>query len=457
MRRYIWMLFFAMYTCLTHASPVVSYQLPNGLKLFVQEDHRAPVVVSQVWYKVGSSYETVGTTGISHALEHMMFKGTPKYGPGRFSEIVAENGGQNNAFTDRDYTAYYEVLSADKLPIAFELEADRMRHLNLDAKEFSKEIQVVMEERRMRTDDNPQMLTYERFVAAAHIANAYHHLPIGWMDDLKHMTIDDLRHWYQTWYAPNNALLVVVGDVQPEKVHQLALKYFGSLPSSELPPIKSQREVPSLGMRSVSVKAPAEVPWLVMGYNVPSLKTAEDSNVPYVLAVIAALLDGGNSARLPRILVRDQQIAADVSADYNPYDRLDTLFSFDGTPAQGHDVAQLKAALLAQIDQLKTGAVSDSELARVKAGVIASKVYAKDSIEAQASEIGSLEAVGLSWQLRDEFVKRISAVTPQQIQAVAKQYFTLDNATFTELHPLPLTEAAKKALSHAPTGDTHVQ
>lgn len=423
---------------LTQSIPVAAYQLANGLKIFVQEDHRAPVVVSQVWYKVGSSYEPAGITGISHALEHMMFKGTPNYGLGEFSRIIAENGGEENAFTDYDYTGYYQLLDVTKLPIAFELEADRMRHLNLDAEEFAKEIQVVMEERRMRTEDNPHGKAYERWMAAAHISTGYHHMPIGWMNDLQHMTAEDLRLWYQRWYAPNNALIVVVGDVQPQQVYELAQQHFGPLQPSVLPPLKPQLEIPPLGKRRVEVKVPAQVPWIVMGYNVPVIRTDLSSNDPYILTVIAAILDAGRASRLSENLVRGKEVAADASAHYDAYSRLEGLFSLDGTPAVGRSVRELEAALLAEVKRLKTTLVTHAELERVKTGVIAHKTYAKDSISHQASEIGSLEAVGLPWQLRDEYLKRIATITPEDIQTVARRYLVPDRMTVAKLKPLPM-------------------
>lgn len=422
------------------ASTVASTQLKNGLRVFVQEDHRAPVVVSQVWYQIGSCYEPLGITGISHVLEHMMFKGTPKHGLGEFSRIIAEHGGEENAFTDYDYTGYYQLLDASKLPIALELEADRMRHLTLDADEFAKEIQVVMEERRMRTEDNPYGKTYERWMATAHIATAYHHMPIGWMHDLQQMTVEDVRAWYQQWYGPNNAILVVVGDVQPDAVFQLAEQHFGPLPASTLPVIKPQREVPPLGKRRVQVNVPAQLPWLAMGYNVPSIKSDINSQDPYVLAVISAVLDSGKSGRLNEELVRGSAIAADANASYDAYHRFDSIFSLEATPAPGQTVSTLEKALSAQIKRLKETLVTNEELNRIKTLVISHKVYAKDSISHQASEIGGLEAVGLPWQLRDEYLERISAVTPEQIQEVARRYFIPDRLTVAKLKPLPLKQ-----------------
>lgn len=426
------------------ANTVHSYELSNGLKIFVQEDHRAPVVVSQVWYRVGSSYEPNGITGISHALEHMMFKGTDQHGPGEFSRIIAENGGEENAFTSTDYTAYYQVIDVNKLPISFEMEADRMRNLIVDTKEFSKEIQVIMEERRMRIEDNPQNMTYERFIAAANIATSYHHLTIGWMSDLENMTAEDLQKWYESWYGPNNAILVVVGDVKPDEVHQLAKKYFGKLKPVALPVIKPQKEIKPLGKQQLVVKLPAQLPWFIMGYNVPVVKTAPKSNDPYVLSVIVAILTDGGSSRLEKRLVRDQQVAANVSASYDPFDRLGGLFKFQGTPTQQHSIEDLKKAVFQEIATLKEKPVTANELERVKASVIAAKVYDKDAISSQATEIGALESVGLSWKLRDVFLKHISAVTPAEIQAVAQRYFTDDNLTIAELVPLPLSPKDKK-------------
>jgi zinc protease len=420
------------------STPVSSWELPNGLKLFVQEDHRAPVVVSQVWYKVGSSYEPVGITGISHALEHMMFKGTPTHGMGEFSRIIAENGGDENAFTDYDYTGYYQLLDASKLPIAFELEADRMRHLTLDAGEFAKEIQVIMEERRMRTEDNPHGKAYERWMAAAHVSTAYHHMPIGWMHDLENMTVEDLRAWYEQWYAPNNALIVVVGDVKPKQVYELAQKHFGPLKPSTLPIIKPQLEIPPLGKRTLEVKVRAQLPWLGMAYNAPCLKNDPESHDPYVLRMIACVLDNGRSSRLSEELVRGQEVAADASAWYDPYSRLSSLFMLDATPAPSRTVAELEAALVKQIQRLKTTLVSPDELTRIKARLLAVRTYAQDSISRQANEIASLEAVGLSWKLRDEYMARISAVTPEQIQTVAKRYLRSDRLTVLKLKPLAI-------------------
>ena len=415
---------------------VTEYSLANGLKIIVKQDHRAPVVVSQIWYKVGSSYESTGLTGISHALEHMMFRGTKNYGPGVLKKIIAENGGDINAMTSYDYTMYYEVLAADKLPIALKLEADRMHGLLLDPKAFQQERQVIMEERRMRTQDDPQARTFERFAAAAFITSPYHHPVIGWMHEIKHFTTRDLRHWYNSWYTPNNAILVVVGDVKPNKVYHLTQKYFGPIKSRPLPKTKPITELPPLGERLVKVQASAKLPWLIMGYNVP--------HKIYALEVIAAILDGGDSARLSKDLIREQRIAVAAGAAYPLYARLDTLFILEGTPAPHHTIKQLKQALLQEIHQLQTTLVTPAELARVKAQVIANKIYTKDSITAQAEELGSLEVVGLPWQEADKYVQHIKAVTPEQIRTVAQKYLTTKILTIGILQPTQLEN------NHAP-------
>ena len=290
--------------------PTHEFSLDNGLKVIVREDHRAPVVVSQLWYKVGSSYETPGHTGLSHALEHMMFKGSRKLGPGESSRILRDLGAEENAFTSDDYTAYYQVLARDRLAVALELEADRLASLALPADEFLKEMEVIKEERRLRTDDRPGSLAFERFSAMAFPASGYRTPTIGWMADLERMTVEDLRAWYETWYAPNNATLVVVGDVSAAEVKILAERYFGPIPSRPLPAAKIPRELAEPGERRTTLYLKTQLPSLIMGFNVPGLATAEQPRQVYALRLAAALLDGGYSARLPARLERDQELVA---------------------------------------------------------------------------------------------------------------------------------------------------
>lgn len=414
------------------------YILDNGLKLLVKEDHRAPVVVSQIWYKVGSSYEYDGITGVSHVLEHMMFKGTDTYLPGQFSRIIASQGGRENAFTGRDYTAYFQRLENSRLSISFELEADRMRHLKLLDDEFVKELKVVIEERRMRTDDKPRSKTYEYFLALAYTNSPYRNPVIGWPADLDNLKLADLETWYKLWYAPNNATVVVVGDVIPDQVYALAKKYFGPLKPSQMEFQKPRTEVKQLGERRMIVKLPAKTPFLIMGYKVPVLHNNEREWEAYALEVLSGILDAGDSARLSKRLVRGSQLAASAGAGYDLYARLPSLFVVEGTPVKEKTVEQLELAFKAEIRQLQEEPVDEDELGRVKAQVLANAVYERDSGFYQAMQLGMLETVGIGWQKMDEYVERINSVTPRQIQVVARKYLVDNHLSVAYLHPLPI-------------------
>ena len=434
---------------------IQEFKLDNGLHLIVQEDHRSPVVVSQVWYRAGSLDESNGKTGVAHVLEHMMFKGTKQVPPGQFSRLIAAAGGKENAFTGQDYTCYFQQLEKSKLPLSFKLEADRMVNLQLTKEEFDKEIKVVMEERRWRTDDKPQSQVNEEFMASAYKAHPYQRPVVGWMNDLENMTYLDAQEWYKTWYAPNNATVVVVGDVEAAAVFNLAKQYFGSIKAHELPARKPQVEPLQKGERRLVVKAPAKLPYLLMGFHAPTLsnapKMAEQDWEPYALEVLAGVLSGNDSARLNQKLVREQQIAIDVSAGYDSTNRgRQSLFELDGTPSEGKTVAELEAALLDQVEKVKATGATPAELNRIKAGVIASEVYKRDSMFGQAMEIGTLEITGYSWKLSKDYIAKIQAVTSEQVQAVAKKYLVKDNMTVATLDPQPLDPNAK------PQGKPHV-
>jgi zinc protease len=434
-------------------SKVSEYTLDNGMKVIVKPDRRAPVVVSQVWYKVGSSYEPKGLTGISHALEHMMFKGTEKYGPGEFSRIISALGGNENAFTSRDYTAYFETLSVEHLERALELEADRMRNLVLDPEEFAREIEVVKEERRLRTEDKPTGRVYEQFSAVAWRASPYQNPVIGWMDDLDHMTLDDLAEWYRRWYAPNNATLVVVGDVDPKAVLAMARKHFEPLPESEIPPLKPTREPEQVGETRVQVAVPAKQAYVLMGYKTPIVGTAGEAWEPYALHVLSSVLDGGSSARLSRELVRGRGIAASAGADYGAYGRLPGMFLLSGTPTDAHTVAEVEQALRDLVAQLRDELIDEGELQRIITQAVASKVFEADSLFAQAMEIGVLETVGLDWRLAEQEIEALRAVTPEQVREVARRYLVDDNLTVATLKPLPMSPDTR--LRTAAAGGRH--
>ena len=430
--------------CSNAETKVFEHKLANGLKVLVKEDHRSPVAVSQVWYKVGSSYEPGGITGISHMLEHMMFKGTDKHPAGEFSRIIAENGGDENAFTGQDYTAYFQTMEASRLAVSFELEADRMRNLHLLPEELKKELQVVTEERRMRTDDNPQAKMQEHFITLAYSNSPYKHPVIGWPADIANYTVEDLQAWYQRWYAPNNATLVVVGDVQPKAVFELAEKYFGTLKPSDLKPLKPQTEIEQLGVRKMTVKVPAKLPSIVMGYKVPVLKTAANEWEAYALEVLAGVLDGGSSARLSSGLVRGKQIAVSADAGYGMTSRMSDLFELEATPAEGKTVSDLEAALKEEIKKLQENLISSEELQRIKAQVLASNIYEKDSNFYQAMQLGTLETVGLGWQKADEYVPKINLITAVQVRDVARKYLVEDHLSIAYLEPQTINTSTEK-------------
>ena len=424
------------------AQPTHEFVLDNGLKVIVREDHRAPVVVTQLWYKVGSSYESPGQTGLSHALEHMMFKGSERLGPGQASRILNSLGAQENAFTSRDYTAYYQVLNRDQLAVALELEAERMRNLTLPEDEVMREMEVIKEERRLRTDDNPNALAYERFLTQAHFASPYAQPVIGWMHDLDRLTVDDLRQWYDIHYQPGNAILVIVGDVIVDEVRPMVERYFGPIPAGSAPPAKRPLELPGGGERQLILHLDVRLPTLMLGFNVPSLTTAAKPWESHALRLLEAVLDGGYSARLPSRLEREQTVATSVSASYDAFARGDTLFMLSGIPNQARQVSleKLEAALWEQIEAIKREPPQASELERVQAQLIADLVYDQDSVSQQANRIGALEAVGLPWTLLDEDIQTLQAITPEQISEVARRYLVRERMTRAHVLPAPAEE-----------------
>ncbi len=445
---------------LAMASPVraeiVEQILPNGLKVIVKTDRRAPVAVSQVWYRAGSMDESYGSTGVAHVLEHMMFKGTKEVPAGEFSKRIAAAGGRENAFTSRDHTAYFQTLQKDRLELALKLEADRMANLVLSADEFAKEINVVMEERRMRTEDSAQSKLYEALMATAYQTHPYRHPVIGWMDDLKNMTVADARHWYGNWYTPNNATLVVAGDVDPVQVLAWARQYFGVMPSRALPERKPQQEPDQIGMKRVTVRAPAKLPVVALVWQAPHLTDPANDSEPYALEILAGVLDGHASARLNQSLVRDKQLATEASAGYDAISRGPGMFSVDASPVEGQTVAVVEAALKGEIARLIKDGVSESELSRVKAQVLASQVYQQDSLFYQAMQIGEWTTAGLDYKARDTRYAKLKAVTSEQVRDVARKYLVDDRLTVAVLDPLPMPEG-KTAVQHNSIGAGHVR
>lgn len=421
------------------------YQLSNGLKLIVREDHRAPTVAHMVWYRAGSMDETNGRTGVAHVLEHMMFKGTHKVKAGEFSRLVAAVGGRENAFTSRDYTAYFQQVEKSKLEEVIKLEADRMSNLNFDDAEFLKEIQVVMEERRLRTEDNPSSLLNESLMATAFMSSPYRHPVVGWMNDLQNMTASDARDWYRNWYKPNNATVVISGDVEPKQILSAVQKYYGAIAAHELPVRKPQTEPPQKGIKQVQVKAPADSAQLAMAWKVPRLEPGNlDDFEPYALELLTAVLDGYDNARLNRTLVKQEKVVNDVGVGYDMISRGPELFLVSATMAKGKTVEQAQSSIRKALDELKQKGILESELKRIKVRILSEQIYKRDSIFGQAMEIGSTEMAGFSWKEIDYMLEKMQTITPEQVQAVAKKYLVDSGLTIAVLDPQARKSAASK-------------
>lgn len=420
------------------------YQLDNGLKVVIKEDHRAPVVMTQLWYRVGSSDEPVNKGGISHLLEHLMFKGTAKVSSTDFERLISKYGGVNNAFTSYDYTGYYELFPANRLSLALELEADRMTNLTFDATTFAKEHQVVMEERRQRTDDNPLAKAYEEFRLLALPDSPKGESVIGPMAELESITLPDLKAWYEQWYAPNNATLVIVGDVKPADALAQVKHYFGDLKKRPLPTRPQVRQTGFRGYQETTTKQAVKVPTLLMGYNVPSLWSAkqnESEQAPvaskdtFALSLAQDVLDGGLSARLERRLVREQGLLASVGTSYNLLDRGDGLFLVQATPRDGVTLAQAQAAILAEIEKLKVDPIDKDEITRAKTNTMTGLIYAQDSMEGQAQMIGSLQSIGLDDTLLAKLPAKLESISMADIQTAAKTYLVKGNLSVMYVEP----------------------
>ena len=405
--------------------------LPNGLKVLLKEEHKAPVVTFQIWYKVGSRNEKLGTTGMSHLLEHMMFKGTKKFGPKTFSQTVMRNGGNDNAFTGKDYTAYFENFAADRIAISLDLESDRMQNLLIDPKEFQSERDVVKEERRMRTDDDPTATMVEEMNAAAFIAHPYEWPVIGWMADINSITRDDLYNHYRTYYAPNNATIVVAGDFDAKTLMPQIEKYFGAIPRGPAVPKVGAVEPKQLGERRIIVKKQAELPAVFAGYHTPDLKDKDS----YALEVLQGVLSSGKSSRLYKSLVYEKQLALYAGGDYDNIANDPGLFYVYAGVMPGKTTDEVEKAMYAEIEKLKNEPVTNEELLKAKNQIEAGFIMGQDSVFYQAMLLGQYETVA-SWKILEHYVDNIRAVTKEDVQRVAKEYFSEDNRTVGILVPV---------------------
>ena len=412
------------------AEKVKEYRLDNGLKVLIIEEHKAPVATFQVWYRVGSRNEPAGKSGLSHLLEHMMFKGTSKYGPAELSRIVQKNGGIDNAYTTKDYTAYFELFSSDRFPLSIDLESDRMQNLTIDPKELISERSVVMEERRLRYEDDPQNSLFEEVVAEAFKVHPYHKPVIGWMSEIGSIERGDLYHYYKTYYAPDNAVIIIVGDVQAEKVIEKVKESFGEIPAGPARKSITSKEPEQRGEKRVVLKREAELPYIILAYHVPSFPH-EDS---YALDVLSMVLSSGKSSRLYRSLVYEQKIALSASADYSDFNKDPYLFFFSATAAPGININEVEKALYAQVEKISTDFPSEREVQKAKNQIESSFIMGQDSIYLQAMKYGIFEMLG-DWKFIERYLEGIRNVKVEDIVRVARTYLTENNRTVGILIP----------------------
>jgi zinc protease len=412
------------------ATPVQEFILDNGLKVLLLEDHKSPAVTFQVWYRVGSRNERDGKSGLSHFLEHMMFKGTPTVKPEEYSRLIAKNGGRSNAFTSSDVTVYFATMSRDKIGIEIELEGDRMANALLGETYFEPEKKVIQEERRLRTDDNPVSALGEVAGAAAYMVHPYRRPIIGWMQDIEKLTRQDLLDYYKLYYAPNNAFIVMTGDFSTPEMLAKIKAAFGHIPRGAEPPKVQAEEPPQRGERRVTLKKEAELPFVLLYYHTPNLTSPDN----YALDVLSVVLAGGRSSRLHHDLVYQQRLVRSIDADYNGVSIDPSVFSVTAQLMPGQDPGNVEREIDLLLDQVKSQPISDRELQKAKNQIEAAFVFAQDSIFGQAMKIGYYEAVG-GWRLMDRYLDGIRKVTVEDVQRVAKQYLNRDRRTVGVLIP----------------------
>lgn len=433
----------------------LEYKLANGMTVIVKPDRRAPTAVHMVYLRVGSMDEVSGTTGVAHVLEHMMFKGTPTTGPGEFSRRVAALGGRENAFTTRDMTGYYQQIPASRLEDVIRLESDRFARNQWPDEEFKREIEVVKEERRMRTEDNPRAELYEQMSAVTYQVSPYRRPVVGWMSDLDAMTAQDAREFWRRWYVPANAAVVIAGDVDPQQVRKLVDKYYGSIPARAVPARKPQEEPVQKGIRRLEFKAPADQSYVALAFKVPQLRSFDrtpENDDALALTVLSAVLDGYDGARLDRALTQGPDRVADsVDAGNGLWGRGPQLFTLAGVPAAGKTPEQVEAALREQVARVAREGVTEAELQRVKTRWIAGEIYKLDSLMNQARELGGAWVVGLPIDADERLMARLREVTAQQVKDVAGRYFGDDRLTVGILRPLPVDPNRKPRKPAVPT------
>ena len=439
---------------------VEQFTLSNGLTVIVKPDRRAPTAAHMLWVRVGSIDEVDGTSGVAHVLEHMLFKGTATTQPGEFSRRVAALGGRDNAFTSRDATGYHQQIPSNKLEDVMRLEADRFANNQWVDDEFKREIEVVKEERRSRTEESPRALMFEAATALTFTASPYRRPIVGWMSDLDAMTPKDARDFYQRWYVPGNAAVVVAGDVDVAEVKRLAEKYYGPIAARPVPSRKPRDEPVQSGTRRMDFKGVASQAYVSLSFKVPKLQAEDFANEkagrdPLALTVLAAVLDGYSGARLARALEQGDTRVADSSDAYNGLmGRGPQLFVLAGVPAPGKTPEQVATGLRQQIALVAQSGVSEAELARVKVQWVASETYKLDSVFSQARELGSNWVNGLPLDADARLIAKLRSITSDEVKAVAAKYFGDDELTVATLVPQPLDPNAVKRQRVAPAAGT---
>jgi zinc protease len=433
------------------------FTLANGMTLIVKPDRRAPTAVHMVWVRVGAMDEVDGSTGIAHILEHMMFKGTPTVRPGEFSRRVAALGGVENAFTAKDYTGFYQQIPSRSLESVMKLESDRFANNQWPEDEFKRELEVVKEERRLRTEDSPRSLFWEALNADTFVASPYRRPVVGWMSDLDSMTPQDARDFFKRWYVPANAVVIVAGDVDPAEVKRLADRYYGGIPSRPVPARKPRTEPEQVGVRRMEFKAPADQSYVALTFKVPQLTSfasTPENDDALALTVLAAVLDGYSGARLDRALTQGGDRVADSAGASNGLSgRGPQVFTLDGVPAKGKTPEQVETALRAEVARVTRDGVTETELNRVKTQWVAAEVYKRDSVMNQARELGSNWIEGFPIDADERLIERLRAVTADQVQAVAAKYFGDDQLTVGILRPQPIDPNRKPRTP--PPGSRH--
>jgi zinc protease len=424
--------FFALFLSLNsaQAEPVQEFVLDNGLKVLLLEDHKSPSVTFQVWYRVGSRNEKDGKSGLAHFLEHFMFKGTPTTGPEEYSRIIAKNGGQSNAFTTTDMTVYFATMSRDKISVELELEADRMANALLGDTYFEPEKKVIQEERRLRTDDNPAAALGEVVNAVAYTVHPYRRPVVGWMEDIQNLTRQDLVDFYKLYYSPSNAFIVVTGDFSTAELLPKIKAAYGKIPRGADAPKVSVTEPEQRGERRVIFKKEAELPFVLMFYHAPNLKSPDS----YALDLLSVVLAGGRSSRLYHELVYQKRLAHSIDADYSSVSIDPTGFSVDAQLLPGKDPAELEGEIDRVVEKVKSELISDKELQKAKNQVEAAFIFAQDSIFGQAMKIGYYEIAG-GWRQMESYLDGIRKVTREDIRRVAKRYLDRDRRTVGTLIP----------------------